>query len=113
MASTSQPIALFLMILTDGPAGIAQTNHTFGHILGDNTAGTDDRVRTDMNTRHHEDPRANEGMGTDRYFCRYQRQRCMIKVMGSRAKIDLLSDCCMLSNFNFSETVGIGTITQT
>jgi hypothetical protein len=101
------------MIRTDGPAGISQTNHPFGHVFGHHTGGTDDRVRTDMNTRHHENPGANEGMGADRYFCRYQLQRRVVKAMGSRAKIDLLSDGCMLSYFNFRETVGIGAITQT
>ena len=61
------------MTWANGAAWITQANHPFRHILGDNTAGTDYRMRSDAYAWHHKGPCAHKDMGTNHDLSRHQR----------------------------------------
>ena len=74
--------------------------------------GADDAARADLNARHDESARPNEGIFADRDLGRHKLKRRMRKVVAPGAEISFLGDGGARADFNFTQSVSIRAIAQ-
>ena len=92
--------------------GITGNPAVFRNIAGNHRAGSDDGVRSNRNSRKNESAGADEYTGADGDFSGLQIKGRGVELMRSGAKISLLRHRRTLMNFNLTEAIGVGAISQ-